>query len=133
MCIVARSCPCWLTGTLLLASIVLFPASRVKASCGDYLLTGTSGPMVAHSATRELPRFPAPKPCHGPNCSKLPRAPVIPNAPVVVSITDHIDCGMLRNEQVIDLQLSFDLALPISVRAMDRHADVFHPPRFQSV
>src|SRR5258706_1888116 len=61
----------------LLVAVVVAPGQS-RAACGDYVTVGgKKPPMAAHDAAP----FDAPKPCHGPNCSQAPTAPLLPPAP----------------------------------------------------
>jgi hypothetical protein len=129
--ILARSCSPWLAGTIVLALAMLLAPARIEASCGDYVVAGKSATMAAHPSAPERPSFP--QPCHGPNCSRSPNLPISPLAPVLVSISDNLVCGLSRREVVADPRLWFGFSAFHAILPIDRPTDIFHPPRFLSM
>ena len=100
---------------------------QLKAACGDYVTVGgKKASMTPHDAIK--PNAP---PCHGPNCSQNPTAPVVPPAPpptvtfgewanLLVRLADPFPT---RRSLVVD----GNAAHPI------HHSDpIFHPPRLSA-
>ena len=123
----------WQVGLLLVAGM-LFSPGRATAGCGDYVnvLNPTAEsrrfePMANHDGQ------PA-KPCHGPNCSKLPDRPVpspAAPAPTTVQVKE-----LVPNSQLVDSEIALSLFTNVadrSARPIHRPPSVFHPPRLSNI
>lgn len=83
--------------------------------------------MPAHDSTTPG----APKPCHGPNCSQHPTAPLLPPAPApTVTFGEWADlAGRLAATAPGGGRFFFDSPVRFPVPRSD---SIFHPPRFRA-
>jgi hypothetical protein len=126
-----RRLPLFVWIPLLAVAVVVFSASRVEATCGDYLSHhGMAGRgMAGHDQTMPdgdpAEGLPYRTPCHGPSCQQAPlQAPV---SPPVVSLETQERWGWMASVEFPTLdQSSFltrineSLALPMIAYRLDR-------------
>jgi hypothetical protein len=129
---------------LALAAVVLFAPTTARADCATHVPSFAgfalpfaepreSGPRAAERSPAPASEAPAPKPCSGPFCHKhdpLPSAPM-PAPPPAPSGGEQWGCIALFRLSLSSLPGGL-IRDDVSVRAVRRTADVFHPPRSSS-
>jgi hypothetical protein len=119
-------------------AVMVSSANRAEAACGDYIHypsataptdTPTNNPGVADSHAPDGADLP-PQPCHGPNCSRKPSAPVTPIAPATPSPNDGKVCGIIPI-LTGDSTPAEGSRSPADGRfaTLQRPNPIFHPPR----
>lgn len=111
-------------GALLLACAVACAPARARAECGDYVHI----PNGTQAADHQGDPAPGPKPCHGPNCSKAPAAPVTP-LPAPAPTPPEAKACPAGLRDVGDGQSSWRLPPATAGRPTQLPSSVFHPPR----
>jgi hypothetical protein len=115
------------TITAVILGAAMFVPTSAYAECGSYIVY--TNPAHQSADSQPMGEHKSPIDCHGPNCSKVPPATPIPQAPPTLRI--------LADETLIIS--SGDALIPPSSRSVPadstdgevvrRPADVYHPPR----
>ena len=113
--------------TAVILGTAVFAPSTAHAECGSYVVY--TNPAQQPADMPPMGEHKAPVGCHGPNCSKVPPASPVPQAPPSLRI--------LADQSVLvsggnSLTPPFPQSGPIDSTDGDvvgRPADVYHPPR----
>jgi hypothetical protein len=113
-------------GLWTLALGTAFAPAEARAGCGDGLvLLHAAGPP---RTTRPDRPQPAPLPCSGPSCSRIPLAP--PLAPATPPVLRVDETGALAPPPLLAPPSLLDRPIDgVSSRPVRQTADVYHPPR----
>ncbi len=114
-------------GALVLGAV--FAPVQARAACGEGLMPlRAAGPDVRHPGPSHDRPQPAPAPCSGPFCTRIPHSPpAVPASPPVQRVDD---AGVLASPFSFASPHPLDRpADDFSSRPVRRSADVYHPPR----
>jgi hypothetical protein len=101
--------------------LLLAAPAGARAACGDYLHVGDD-----HQPAN--PAQPAPKPCHGPNCSQR-QLPELPLAPVpTTTFSDDFCWVAISTSAEAQPRSAWPHTADVHI-VIHTPADIFHPPR----
>jgi hypothetical protein len=122
-----NSRPLWLAATVV--ALFVSAPNWVRASCGEYVSFHAAGNLRAEAmSSHRQTTLPIP-PCHGPNCSRAPKSPLVP--------TSIAGSSMAEEDWNCDVNVVALSVIPTSSTLRDSHegkriprtSDIFHPPR----
>jgi len=118
---------CAPTITAVILGAALFAPSAAHAECGSYIVYTNPGQQPAES--QPMGGHKSPTGCHGPNCSKVPPAPPVPQAPSTLRIRADVMLVISTGDSFVPPSLQCSPIDSTDDKIVRRPSDIYHPPR----
>jgi hypothetical protein len=113
--------------TAVILGAAMFVPTSAHAECGSYVVY--SNPAHQPADSQPMGEHKSPIGCHGPNCSKVPPATPVPQAPPTLRILADETLIISTGDSLIPPSSRNDLADSADGDVVRRPSDVYHPPR----
>lgn len=113
--------------TAVLLGAALLAPSPARADCGSYIVYMNPAHQPAES--QPMGEHKSPTGCYGPNCSKVPPAPPVPQAPPTLRTLTDQTVLVSAGDPVAPPSPQFSPIDSADGEVVRRSSDVYHPPR----
>ena len=113
--------------TAVLLGAALLAPSPARAECGSYIVY--TNPAQQPAESQPMGEHKPPSDCHGPNCSKLPPAPPVPQAPPTFRMLVDHTILVSAGDSLIPPSPQFSPIDSTDDEVVRRPSNVYHPPR----
>jgi len=113
--------------TAVILGAAMFAPSTAHAECGSYVVY--TNPAQQPAESQSMGEHNVPVGCHGPNCSKVPPSPPMPQAPPIVRILADQTLIVATGDSLIPPSPQCSPIDSADGDVIGRPSDVYHPPR----